>query len=113
MEFFQRESAGLAEFDDFPLFAVHPSRYSGNLLRDLDRNGLHSVPVAMQQVSWPHLHMAHLDRTSEIEYVCEGVGNREVSRKHLKLEFPGCFDVADRAICHHAKAIQDAQDVGM
>src|ERR1700684_233182 len=68
-QFFQRKGSGLAKFNDLPLFAAHPSRDSRNLLRDLDRNGLDSVAVSMQQVARLHMHIADLYGASEIENV--------------------------------------------
>jgi hypothetical protein len=65
----------LAKFNDLPFFAVHPSHYRRNFLRDLDRNRLHSVPVSVQQVARPDLHLADLDDAAEIEKVSEGMGN--------------------------------------
>lgn len=82
-------------------------------MRDLDRNGLNSMPVSMQQVSLPYMHLADLDRASEVNNVGEGVRNRQVLGKQLELERSGHFHIANRAVRHRANESEGTQDTGV
>lgn len=103
----------MAKFHDFTLFAHHSFCYGRDLIRDIPRNRLDSMPVSVQQVSRPNIHTPDLHWSSEIVDVSIGMGNRQIPGKHLKLDRASGFDVAHRSVRHHAREPQRSQDIGV
>src|ERR1700680_3938628 len=86
---FDPEIRGLAQPDNFFLLRVHFMRHGGNLIRYFKRDGLNSVAIAVNQVSWLHFHAPHYNSFSEIDNVSEGMRDGRIMREHLKIYRPG------------------------
>lgn len=105
-KFFHRERRRLAQTNQPLLLFEDLPRSSGNLIGDFQWNRLHTVYVAVKQISRVNFHMPNLYVTSKIEDVRKGVRDGDASSKQLEPSCPYRGQIAHGTIGHQPYASQ-------
>lgn len=91
----RRKIGGLARVDDTSIFSADTFRNLGQLRRDPDWNGEHSMTIRIEEVPRTDCEPEYLDRHAKVDEVREGVRYRDGLREYWEPQPPQTGNVSD------------------